>query len=397
MTKNKSLHIPSMTHLDGDSLTPLRPGVREAISESLLSLANPDARYASARHYAQTLESCREEVAKMIGAEPSEVFFTSNASEANTWAIMCADLGTTTSFRSLLGGKTNHISAISAMSFRAKRDHLPFNELSLDTHSSVPLLDPEKSGRTLSSFIWADAEVGIITPVEAIGKQIREGGGIFHVDFVTAQKTERIRVRELPIDMMTISSASMGGPPGISALYVRRGVRIKPLIFGGSQENGRRGGMIPVFLAEGWKKAILHWNDHVDKERVAIENLTKDLLKWFRNTFPNGVIPALDKPRIPGILNMLIPGIDGQAAVSKLDIKGIQAGTGSSCSSQSLKVSHVLRALGVSSLLGQGSVVVSLSWNTTNSDIKHFQEIFPSVLDELSALSPKGLRHSRRA
>lgn len=152
-----------------------------------------------------------------------------------------------------------------------------------------------------------------------------------------------------------------------------------------------------MFLAEGWKKAIQHWNEHVDQERRRIETLTNDLLQWVKDTIPDVVIPASDEPRLPGILNMLVPGIDGQAAVSKLDLKGIQTGTGSSCSSQSLKVSHVLRALGVSSLLGQGSVVVSLSWNSTPSDMKLFQEAFPAVLEELMALSPKGLQRFRRA
>ena len=397
MTDNKIQNTPSITHLDGDSLTPLRPGVQEAIANSLSSLANPDARYASARHYAQCLESCREEVARMIGAEPSEVFFTSNASESNTWAIMCADLGSSVSFEGLVGGQTNHISAINAMSSRAKRDHIPFQELRPKIYESISSFSLKKLERTLSSFVWADPEVGVITPVERIGKEVKAGGGIFNVDFVTAQRTQRIKVKELPIDMMTISSNAMGGPPGISALYVRKGIRIKPLIFGGSQEGGRRGGMIPVFLAEGWKKAIQHWNEHVDQERRSIETLTNDLLQWIKDTIPDAVIPASDEPRLPGILNMLIPGIDGQAAVSKLDLKGIQTGTGSSCSSQSLKVSHVLRALGVSSLLGQGSVVVSLSWNTTPSDMKLFQEAFPAVLEELVALSPKGLQHSRRA
>jgi len=390
-------NTPSITHLDGDSLTPLRPGVQEAIANSLLSLANPDARYASARHYAQSLESCREEVAKMVGAETSEIFFTSNASESNTWAIMCADLGATTSFDGLVGGKTNHISAINAMSARAKRDQIPFQELRPKIHESITSLSSKKLERTLSSFVWADPEVGLITPVERIGKEIQAGGGIFHVDFVTAQRTQRIKVKDFPIDMMTVSSGAMGGPPGISALYVRKGIRIKPLIFGGSQEGGRRGGMIPVFLAEGWKRAIQHWNEHVDQERKTIEVLTNDLLQWVKNTVPDAVIPSSEEPRLPGILNMLIPGIDGQAAVSKLDLKGIQTGTGSSCSSQSLKVSHVLRALGVSALLGQGSVVVSLSWNTTSSDIKLFQEAFPAVLEELMALSPKVLQRFRRA
>ncbi|MHB1564309.1 MAG: cysteine desulfurase family protein [Leptospirillum sp.] len=395
MTEYKH-HGATMTHLDGDSMTPLRPGVREVMAESLLSLANPDARYASARHYAESLESSRAEVAKMIGAEPSEIFFTSCASEANTWAILGADLGNTASFAKLVGGKTNHISAINAMAERARRDHLPFELLRIKSQGPIEMMSQENSPRTLASFTWADAEVGIISPVRTIGESIRNSGGVFHIDFVTAQKTERIKIRELPIDMMTISSASMGGPPGISALYVRKGIRIKPLIFGGSQENGRRGGLIPVFLAEGWKKAIQHWNEHVDDEREKIDSLTRDLFTWFKNTFPQGVIPAHDEPRIPGIINMLVPGIDGQAAVSKLDAKNIQTGTGSSCSSQSLKVSHVLRALEISALLGQGSVVVSLSWNTEPSDIRRFQEVFPSVVEELTTLSPKNLGHARR-
>jgi cysteine desulfurase len=154
--------------------------------------------------------------------------------------------------------------------------------------------------------------------------------------------------------------------------------------------------MIPVFLAEGWKRAIIHWNNNVDAERKKIEELTIHLLKWFRGAFETGMIAGADEARIPGIINMLIPGIDGQAAVSKLDFKGIQAGTGSSCSSQSLKVSHVLRALGISSLLGQGSVIISLSWNTEFSDIQYFKETFPSVIEELTALTPRKLGHSRR-
>jgi cysteine desulfurase len=180
-------------------MTPLRPGVREVMAESLLSLANPDARYASARHYAESLESSRAEVAKMIGAEPSEIFFTSCASEANTWAILGADLGNTASFAKLVGGKTNHISAINAMAERARRDHLPFELLRIKSQGPIEMMSQENSPRTLASFTWADAEVGIISPVRTIGEASATRGVFFTLTLSPPRKRSGSRSGNCPL------------------------------------------------------------------------------------------------------------------------------------------------------------------------------------------------------
>lgn len=393
----KNEHSSNAAYLDGDGLTPLRPGVKEAIIAGLSNLANPNARYEKGRQAQQALESCREEIATMIGASPEEIFLTSSASESNTWAIMGASLGKDRPFSGLFTGSTDHVSVISAMNARSQQDLVPLTALRPQNWSTNLVSGQnQKNLGPLASFAWADAEVGLLSPIGSISHDVRHAGGIFHVDFVAAQKTERIRVSDFPIDMMTLSSSSMGGPPGIAALYVRKGVRISPLIFGGVQENGKRGGLIPVFLAEGWKAAIHHWNTHVDDEKKRLSELTRTLSLWFRQSIQNGLLVCPDEPRLPGIVNMLIPGIDGQAAVSKLDAAGIQTGTGSSCSSQSLKVSHVLRALGVSSLQGQGSIVITFPWNASLSHIHQFQHHFPSVLDELLSLSPKNIVSRRK-
>lgn len=383
--------MPERALLDCDNQMPLRPGVLEAVSAALSDWGNPMSRSGRGRLAREVLDAARESLARAVGAHPSEVWFVSCGSEANTWALERVVMKGGISPRALLVSPLEHVSVLSAAKNRSRREGMPVVTLPLSASGVVdlealPKLLPEPP--FLLSVQWANPEVGLIQPVEIIGELVRARGGTFHVDFIAAESTVPIRFGDLPVDLMTVSSSRWGGPPGIAALLVKRGSRIQALIEGGGQEDGRRGGTQPAFLASGWAKALLHWERHHEEETGRMEVLTRELSGWIEGSL--SAVQVVEKGRdcLPGVLNLLAYGIDGQAALSLLDKKNVEVGTGSSCSRDSLKVSHVLSALGYTAVETQGSVVLTMGWSTTSRETGMFREAFPEVLDRLRSLAP---------
>lgn len=377
--------------LDCDNQMPLRPGVLESVTASLSDGGNPMSRSSRGRIAREALDDARNTLASILGAHPSEVWFVSCGSEANTWALERVVMKGGLPPRALLVSPLEHVSVLSAAKNRSRREGIPLISFPLLESGAV---DPEALNRLLPeppflvSLQWANPEVGLIQPVEAIGQLVHAKGGTMHVDFIAAQSLVPIRFGEMPVDLMTVSAARWGGPPGIAALLVKRGVRIQTLIEGGGQEDGRRGGTQPAFLARGWEKALLHWEAHHIEEMTRMTLLTRDLSDWAERSLSSVRVVEKGRDCLPGVLNFLAHGIDGQAALSLLDKKGVEVGTGSSCSRDSLKVSHVLSALGYPPVETQGSVVISMGWSTTSRETGRFREEFPDVLDRLRSLAP---------
>ncbi len=376
---------------DSDNQMPLRPGVVQAVTDGLALEANAMSRSRRGLRAKERLEKARETLAGIFGAHPAEVVFTSSASEANTWAIERTVMRKGASPRGMRVSPLEHVSVLNAARTRGVEEGIPVGMIPLLSDGTVDLDRFERElpePPFLVSVQWANPEVGLVQPIDPIGRIVRERGGVLHVDFVAAESSVRIRLDEHPIDLLSVSSGRMGGPPGIAALVVRRGIRISPLIEGGAQEGGRRGGSVPVFLAQGWEAALRHWDQFQAEEASRLHSLTGHVENWTAERLEDVEIAAKNGPRIPGILNLLVHGIDGQAALSRLDSVGIEVGTGSSCSSDSLKVSHVLTALGVPPVVGQGSVVLTMGWETNRGDVDRFCERFPEVLDDLRRLAP---------
>jgi cysteine desulfurase len=378
---------------DSDNQMPLRPGVAEAVTESLALEANAMSRSLRGLRAKERLERAREALAGILGANPAEVVFTSSASEANTWALERVVMRKGAPPRGMRVSPLEHVSVLNAARTRGVAEGIPVGLIGLHPDGTVDLDRFERDlpePPFLVSVQWANPEVGLVQPIDQIGRIVRERGGVLHVDFVAAESSVRIRLDEHPIDLLTVSSGRLGGPPGIAALVVRRGIRIAPLIEGGAQEDGRRGGTVPVFLAEGWEAALRHWDRFQAEETSRLHTLTGHVENWVTERLEDVEIAVRNGPRIPGILNLLVRGIDGQAALSRLDSEGIEVGTGSSCSSDSLKVSHVLTALGITPVFGQGSVVLTMGWDTHRGDVDRFCDRFPEVLDDLRRLAPTG-------
>ena len=382
---------PFRACLDCDNQMPLRPGVLEVLSRSLEEGGNPMSRSRRGLQARQRLEDARDALAGMLGAHRSEVWYVSCGSEANTWALERTVMHGGLPPRAIFVSPLEHVSVLAAANARSRREGMPVLSLPLSSSGKIQVdvlrsLFPEPP--FFVSVQWANPEVGLLQPIEEIGKVVQEKGGTFHVDFVAAESFVPIRFRDLPVDLLTISSSRWGGPPGIAALLLKKGKRILPLIEGGGQEDGRRGGTQPDFLAAGWERALRHWEENREEEAARLQSLTRDLARWVVRTLKDVRTAGERGERIPGVLNLLVHGIDGQAALSLLDAKGVEVGTGSSCSRDSLKVSHVLSALGYSAVENQGSVVLSMGWSTTSREVDLFQETFPGVIDRLRSLAP---------
>ncbi len=381
---------PERAFLDCDNQMPLRPGVRESILEGLDSYANPMSRSRRGNLSRTRLEHARSVLARALGAHPSEVVFVSSGSEANTWAIERVVMEGGRPPVAILVSPLEHVSVLTAAGSRSRQEGIPLIRLPIDPKGVVDLEQLDQMvAKTpgLVSVQWANPEMGLVQPISEIGNIVRKHGGLLHVDFIAAETMVPVRFFDLPIDLLTVSSARWGGPPGVAALVIRRGVRIKAMMGGGSQEEGRRGGSQPVFLAESWACAIMHWESHRTEERHRLELLSARV-EGFVSCLEGVNVVGQGSERIPGLVSLLAKGIDGQAALSRLDRAGVEVGTGSSCSADSLKVSHVLSELGIPVVLAQGSVVLSMGWGTHASEIDLFCQHFPEVLADLRELAP---------
>lgn len=376
-------------NMHAESVPLLRPGVKEVMERSCHDPVLATARHRNGLHASERLEKAREHVADYLGCESSEVVFVSSGSEANTWALSGVRFPGGGSADHILISPLEHVSIVNAARFLQEQRGTKVAFLSLDGNGHVDL-EALKSrwpgGRVIVSVQRVNPETGHVQAIDEMGKFVRSQGGIFHTDFVAAEGWELPNFAGRPFDLLTLSSASIGGPSGISVLCIRRGVRMVPLIHGGAQEEGRRGGTQPVFLAEGLAEAVRHAVHHAVREKKCLEELDRLLVQKVRSDFSRLTFVGDNSVRRPGIINLLLPGFDGQALLSLMDRDRVIVGTGSSCSSQSLKVSHVLTALGFSSREGQGSVVVSLGWWNQPSDVEPWAHALSKAVRALAGL-----------
>lgn len=382
-----------MIIMNSDSSPLLRPGVHERIARSLENTAPATARHREGLWASERLELSRSVLAGVLGGEPSEITFVSSASEANTWALHGSRFPGMKRPDHLLVSPLEHVSVINAASALWRERGIPFSFLPLLPDGTVDLdrlSEMWPSGRVIVSVQRANPETGTLQPVDLIGSFVRGRGGLFHTDFSAALGWELPDLENRSFDLATFSSTALGGPAGIALLWIRRGGRMVPLIQGGAQEDGRRGGTVPVFLAEGLAAAAEQAKAHDPEERRSLEELDSSLKNRVRKEFPLVAIASDRGARRPGIFNLLVPEVDGQALLSLMDREGVVVGTGSSCSAQSLKVSHVLTALGYSPRQAQGSVVLSLGWWNRPSDLPLWERAFRTGIEALGRLNRAG-------
>jgi cysteine desulfurase len=380
--------MPDRSYFDWNATTPLRPQAKAAMDEALALAGNPSSVHAEGRAARRVVEQAREQVAELVGARPSDVFFTSSGTEANMLALTPAiETRNERQPRDKL-----LISAIEHSSVRAggRFSNKAIADLPVDSEGRVDLaaLKPALSGssRALVSIMLANNETGIIQPVAEAASILHAGGGLLHVDAIQAVGRIPVDIGTLHADFLTLSAHKIGGPKGVGAL-VRRDDTLHvadPLIRGGGQERGMRAGTenVPGIAAFGAAAAAVH--DGFASEAGRMQALRDRLEAGLKAISPKAVVFGSGADRLPNTTLFAVEGLRAETAVIAFDLEGIAVSSGAACSSGKVQPSHVLAAMGISPALLRGAVRVSLGWTTTETDIERFLNAWRKLATALS-------------
>ena len=376
-------------YLDNNATTKVDEQVLGVMLPYLTELyGNPSSMHRFGGQVAQAIQTAREQVADLVGALPAEIVFTSCGTEGNNTAIRSA-LATLPDRRHIITTQVEHACVLNLCKALEKQGYR-VTYLSVDGAGMIDLMELEAAltGDTaIVSTMYANNETGVMFPIAQIGALAKSYGALFHVDAVQAVGKVPIDLQDSPIDLLTLSGHKFHAPKGVGALFVRRGVRFRPLLIGGHQERNRRGGTENVAGIVGLGQAAALAQDNLDK-MATVQALRDRLEESILATIPDTVINGKGSPRLPNTTNIGFKYIEGEAILLMLDREGICASSGSACTSDSLEPSHVLRAMGLPYSVLHGSIRFSLSRFTTAMEIDRLLVVMPTIVTKLRALSP---------
>lgn len=379
-------------YLDNNATTRVAPEVVEAMQPYFGELyGNPSSMHAFGGQVARPMEEARARLAALIGADPSELVFTSCGSEADNMAIFgtVEALGPQTV---VITSRVEHPAVLEPCRALRERGHKVVSigvdgvgQLDLQELAGA-LMEP---GPKLVTLMWANNETGVVFPMAEVARMVHAAGGILHTDAVQAVgKLPEVDLRRVPVDLLSLSGHKLHAPKGIGALYVRRGTRVNPFLRGGHQEHGRRAGTENVPYIVGLGRAAELARDAMADERTRVAALRDRLEAGLLASCPDARVNGDPRHRLPNTTNMSFEYIEGEAILYHLSDAGICASSGSACTSGSLEPSHVIRAMGVPFTAVHGSIRFSLSRYNTAADVDHVLKVMPGVVDKLRAMSP---------
>jgi cysteine desulfurase len=379
-------------YLDHSAAAPLLPEVREAMMPYLgMDFGNPLSLHDWGDAPRDAMEAAREQVAGLIGAaEPEEVIFTSSGTESNNFAIKGLALAQQNKGKHIVISAIEHFSVMNSAKFMEKFGY----EVSLVPVDKDGLVDPEtirkaiRSDTVLVSVMHANGEVGTIEPLAEIAKITREKKVVFHTDAVATCGTIPVNVKELGIDALSLAGNPFYGPKGGAALWVRRGVRILPLMDGGIQEGGRRAGTEDVAAIVGMGKAAEIAARDLSPRVAQLTPIRDNLIKGLPANIPHVVVTGDLVKRLPGHASFCVEFIEGESMLMLLNSQGVAVSSGSSCTSRALKASHVLLAMGYNHEIAQGSLLFTLGIQNKAEDISHVLNVMPAIVTRLREMSP---------
>ncbi|HPK45992.1 MAG TPA: cysteine desulfurase NifS, partial [Spirochaetota bacterium] len=380
-------------YLDNNATTMVAPEVLEAMLPFFTRrYGNPSSMHDFGGDVEHDMEKARNQVARMLGAEYDyEIVFTSGATESDNMAI----LGTLQYYRDkkhIITTKVEH-PAVLNLCRQLEREGYSVTYVPVDREGNLDvdfLFDSVTDDTAIVSVMYANNETGVIFPVETIGAFCKQRGITFHIDAVQAIGKIPVDVNALQCDLLAISGHKFHAPKGIGVLYVRRGTRLRPLLYGGHQEKARRPGThnVPGIVGIG-KAAELVMQHLSNSEEVAnVKRLRDRLENGLLSQLSNAHLNGNKNNRVDNTTNIGFEFIEGEAILLYLNEKGIAASSGSACSSGSLEPSHVLRAMGVPFTSAHGSIRFSLSRYTTEDEIQYTLQVMPEVVNRLLAISP---------
>ena len=378
-------------YMDHAAATPVRKQVIEAMLPYFdKHFGNPSAVYDMGSKMKEVLEEQRAKVGKLIGANSEEIIFTSSGAEANNLAIKGAALARRKKGNHIVISAIEHHSVLNSARFLERMD-FEVTFLQVDEYG---LVDPQRLSRAirpetiLVSIMHANNEIGTIEPVSELSAICREKGVIFHTDAVATVGNIPVDVNKIGVNLLSLSGVSLGAPKGVGALYFRDNLRLMPLIHGGIQESGRRGGTENVPAIVGLGKASELAANELPRKVSYLKNLRDVLVRGVHDRIEYVKQTGHPDKRLPGHASFCIQAIEGEALVFMLNQEGIYANTGSACASKALKTSPVLVAIGTPPDLAQGSIVFSLDMSNTVEEVKYLLERLPVVVGKLRSLSP---------
>ncbi|MFW6118652.1 MAG: cysteine desulfurase family protein [Chloroflexota bacterium] len=385
-------------YLDNAATTPLLPEVREAMMPYLGDIfGNPSSLHDWGDGAREAIGRARSQVAQLISADPGEIIFTGSGTESNNFAVKGLALAQQAKGKHVVVSAIEHFSVLHSARTLEKLG-FEVSEVPVDEHGVV---DPDdvlrqiRKDTILVSIMHANGEVGTIEPIREIARITRERKIPFHTDAVATVGTMPVNVAELGVDALSLAGNQFYGPKGVGVLWIRKGVRIMPLLDGGIQEEGRRAGTENVPAIVGLGKAAELAKTHMADRIKRLTPLRDHLLKELPSRIERVVITGHPQHRLPGHASFCVEFIEGESMLMLLNSKGIAVSSGSACTSRALKASHVLIAMGLSHEVAQGSILYTLGIDNTKEDIDYVLETMPSIVDRLRQMSPLYAKFSK--
>ncbi len=382
------MRIINMDHV---AASPILPEVVDTMIPFLREkYGNPSSMHGLGEEVTEAIDESREKVAELINARPTEIVFTSGGTESNNWALKGVMQANRSKGNHLITSSIEHFSIMHAIK-ALEKSGVEVTRLPVDKYGFVDPDDVKKAitpQTVLISVMHANNEIGTIEPIAEIGKIARERGITFHSDSVATVGVIPVDVQAMNADLLSLASNPMYGPHGVGALYVRKGVKIAPLLDGGIQEGGLRAGTENVLGIVGMGKAAEIAATDMDARISHLIPLRDRLIKDIPENIEEVDLVGHPTERLPGNASLTVKYVEGESMLLFLDMEGVKIASGSACISRSLKVSHVMLSMGIDAGTAQGSLLFTLGSDNTSQDVDDVIRVLPPIVQRLREMSP---------
>ncbi|MEW6049961.1 MAG: IscS subfamily cysteine desulfurase [Candidatus Zixiibacteriota bacterium] len=379
-------------YLDHNATTPVDPAVVEAMLPYLHErFGNASSVHSFGREAKVALENAREQIAAFINCSPAELIFTSGGTESDNMAVFGTAYALKGRKNHLIIGATEHHAVAEPAERLHHTDGWNLSLLPVDREgfcSPAQLASLVTDQTALVSVMHANNETGTIQDSSSLAKVAHEKGALYHTDAVQAVGKVPVDVQDLGVDMLSLTGHKIYGPKGTGALFVRQGVKITPLLFGGSHERKRRPGTENVAGAVGLAKALEIAGQRMAQDAQRLNELTNYLIDGILARIPDTVLNGPRKQRLPQTANISFKGVEGEPIILSLDMEGVAVASGSACTSGATEPSHVLTAMGIDPHIAKGAIRFSLGRSTTREQLDHVLKVLPPIIERLRAMSP---------
>ncbi len=378
-------------YLDHNATTPIRPEVRDKLLPFFSELfGNPSSAHSFGQEVRVHLDEARTRLASVLGASPAEIIFTSGGTESDNTAIKGVALALGKGH--IVSTKIEHPAVMQPVSYLVKKG---FEATYVDVGPGG-VVDPDdikkaiRPDTILVSVMHLNNEVGSIQPIEEISAITKDAGVLLHSDAVQSFGKLPVNVDDMGVDLLSIAGHKIYGPKGVGVLYIRKGTRVDPLIIGGAQEKRRRSGTENIAGVAGFGEAAILAEQEREKVFNRLGVLRKSFVDGLLDRIPEVTINGEDGKIFPSTVSASFSHVEGESLLLSLDMEGIAVSTGSACSSGTLEPSHVLVAMGIDTVLAQGTLRFSMGRGTTQDHVDRVLEVLPTIVERLRIMSPLG-------